>query len=499
MAVKLDLEVRARITRADAYLHAGEERLRRKLAELIRFPSVSTQAAHAGDILACARWLAEHLKTIGLENVRLVETGGNPIVYGDWLHAADGPTVLLYGHYDVQPPEPLELWRTPPFEATLADGRLYGRGIADNKGMIFAHLSALEAMLATDGALPCNARVIVEGEEELRADHLEAFVAASRELLRADVCLNSDSGVLAADLPTIVVGLRGMAALNMTVRTAATDLHSGKFGGVVPNAAHVMGGLLSTLHHPDGRIAVSGFYDRVQPLSAETRRAWAAIPYGDDEHRRLTGAQALVGEPGYSALERAWGRPSLDVNGVWSGYTGEGLKTVIPCEAHAKITCRLVPDQDPNEIVTLLRRHLETHLPPGGQLEIDFEMAGAFPARIDDQHPAVRAALRALSSAFEHPARAVQSGWSVPVVEIIGRHLLIPSVLMGFGLPDASEHAPNENVRIDVLERGIRAALRFWHEYAADHRASAHGFRAEKPQPRADRALDGAAPADALG
>ncbi len=456
--------------RIAAYLDSERDRHLSELVALARFPSVSAVAAHRPDILGCATWLRDQLDGIGLENAALLETGGNPIVYADWLHAGpDAPTALLYGHYDVQPPEPLELWESPPFEPTIRDGRIYARGITDNKAQVLLNLKALETLLAVEGALPCNVKVIVEGEEELRADNLERFVSENAERLSADVAVICDSNLYAVGVPGIVIGLRGMAAVELTVRTAAVDAHSGVYGGGVPNALHALASLLDSLHdRADGRVLVEGFYDAVRPITEDERARWRSLPFDERRVAAALGVQQLFGESGYSPLERATARPTLELNGAWGGYTGEGIKTVIPAESHAKLSCRLVPDQEPNEIIRLIRAHLERHAPSGASVTVDFELAGARPMLTPPDHPAIRAAVASLEAAYGVEPVLFRSGWSVPVVEILDRRLGLDSVLLGFGLPDENAHAPNEHFHLENFDGGLRTMTDFWHRLARE-------------------------------
>lgn len=457
------------------FLARERDRHLAELAEFARIPSISALPEHAGDIAACACWMRGRLERAGLEHARLFETGGNPIVYADWLHAGpDAPTALLYGHYDVQPVDPLELWETPPFEPTIRGGRIYARGVSDNKAQILLNVQALEALLATDGALPLNVKVIVEGEEELRADRLEDFVGRERDLLAADVAVVSDTCLYGRGIPGLPVGLRGMVALALTVRTAGTDMHSGVYGGTVPNALHAVGELVAGLHDPGtGRVAVEGFYDRVRELDAAERAEWAALPFDENALRAEVGVSELPGEHGYSPVERTWARPALDVHGIWGGFQGEGVKTVIPAVAHAKLSCRLVPDQDPHDVLTLLRAHLEQHRPPGAAVTVDFELAGARPVLTPRDHPAVGAALAALADAYDKEPVVFRAGWSVPIVEILARVAGLDSVMLGFALPDENFHAPNEHFHLENLDGGLRTMVAFWPRLVAALRPGA--------------------------
>ena len=458
------------MTALAAYLDRHAERQLAELADLVRFPTVSAAAERAGDLRACAGWIGDHLAAIGLEHVRLLETGGHPVVYGDWLHAGpDGPTALVYGHYDVQPPDPLALWESPPFEPAVRDEKLYGRGASDCKAQVWLNVKALEALLAVDGRLPCNVKVIVEGEEELRPEGLEAVVQEHAALLGADVAVISDNGLFARDVPSLSVGLRGMAALEVTLRTARGDLHSGLYGGVVPNALHALGRIVAGLHDPrDGRVAVDGFYDRVREVSAEERAAWARLPFDPAAFRAQVGASELVGEAGYTPIERLFARPTLDVHGAWGGFRDPGVKTIVPAEAHVKLSCRLVPDQDPEEVVVLLRRHIERQAPAGARVTVDHALAGAWPILTPVDHPAVRAALDALRDVYAREPVTVRSGWSVPVTAILKRRLGLDSVLLGFGLPTDNVHAPNEHVDLTTFFRGVRTMAAFWPRLAAE-------------------------------
>ena len=447
------------------YLERARDRHVAELSELLRIPSVSTASEHAADIAAAAGWLLAHLEGIGLEGVRLLETGGNPIVYGEWLRAPGAPTVLVYGHYDVQPSAPDELWDSPPFEPEIRDGRLYARGVTDNKGQIFAALAALEALLAVDGSLPCNVRVLIEGEEELSAENLTAFLTerSGSELLDADLALITDCGMFDTRTPGVTTALRGMAAIQFTLRTAASDLHSGVYGGVAPNAVLALAQLLSTLRDPDtDRILVEGFYDDVLPIPEAERRAWASLPFDERELARSLGLAELTGEPDYTALERTWGRPTLDVTGAWGGHTGEGLKTIIPAEAHATISCRLVPDQDANRALDLLEQHLRAHTPAFAEMIVEWRLPGCWPIVVSMDQPSVAAALAAVKEGFDLEPAVYRAGYSVPIVELLARIVGLESVLLGFTLPDENMHAPNEFIRLDVFACGVRTYAAFF-------------------------------------
>jgi acetylornithine deacetylase/succinyl-diaminopimelate desuccinylase-like protein len=447
----------------DEYLAGAAERQRADLFDYLRIASISTLPEHASEIRRAAEWVAAHAERIGLQNVRLMETPGNPIVYADWLDAGpDAPTLLLYGHYDVQPAEPLELWDTPPFEPTVRDDRIYARGSTDNKGPLFTYLAALETVLAVDGKLAYNVKLIVEGEEELRADHLEAFLEENRELLACDACVISDSALYARDVPSISLSLRGMAALELRLETAEADLHSGMYGGVAPNALHAMARLIATLHDDDGRVAVEGFYDAVRPLPPEETASWEALGFDEDALRAEIGAKRLIGGDELDALVRMWARPTLDVHGMWGGFQGDGIKTVIPREAQAKLSCRLVADQEPGPVLELLQTHLRRHCPPEAELTILWTLPGATPMTMPRDAPIVASGLAALGAGYGEEAVFFRSGWSVPVAALVKARLGVDSLLLGFGLPTDGAHAPNEHFDVSNLERGTRTMVAFF-------------------------------------
>ncbi len=450
------------------YLDVNRERQLSELIEFAAIPSISALTAHQDDVERCAGWLHEHMERIGLEAVRLIRAGGNPVAYGEWLRAPEGaPTVLIYGHYDVQPADPLELWTSPPFEPTIRDGQIYARGVSDNKGQIFAVLAGLEASLAAEGSLPCNVKVIIEGEEELRADYLDELMRTSPELLAADVLLNSDSGFLAPGVPSVPVGLRGMVAIEFTVRTGTTDLHSGMFGGVAPNALQAMAAIVTTLKDGDGRVLVDGYYEDVREVSGGELDAWDRLGVDDASVLEQTGTFSLMAEPGYGLLHRQWARPTLDVVGMWGGFQGQGLKTIIPAAAHAKLSCRLVPDQGMDDILDKLEAHLRRVAPHGVELTIDWRLPGAPAMLTPVDHPAVHAAVDALTSTFGRRAEVVRQGFSVPVNEIAQRNLGVPAVMLGFASPTDACHAPDEHFSLSSFDAGRAAAVEFLRGYAA--------------------------------
>jgi acetylornithine deacetylase/succinyl-diaminopimelate desuccinylase-like protein len=449
-----------------AAIERGGERYVEELGELLRIPSVSALSERNEDTRRCAEWLAGHMRSIGLQQVQVMETPGHPVVYAEWRGAEPGaPTALVYGHYDVQPVEPLELWDSPPFEPSVRDGKLFARGAADDKGQLFMHLKAVEAHLEAHGALPINLKFLLEGEEEVGSPSLDPFIEAHRDLLACDVAVISDTNMFAHGLPSITYGLRGVAYLQVDVYGPASDLHSGHFGGTLMNPAEALARMLAALKDERGRVLVPGFYDRVRELTPEEREAWRALPFDEGEYARELGVPELWGEEGCTSLERRWARPTLEVNGVWGGWTGEGAKTVIPAEAHAKLSCRLVPDQDPDEISELLAARLRELRLPGTRVEVT-KMHTGRPALIPLGRPELRAGGRALERGFGKEAVYIREGGSIPVVATFEALLGVPTVLMGVGLPDENAHAPNEWLLLDNFHGGVRSAAALYEELA---------------------------------
>jgi len=447
-------------------IRSEQPRYLRELQEFLRIPSVSARPEHDSDTRAAAEWVRDALRTAGIE-ASLHETPGHPVVLGEWHGAGPAaPTVLIYGHYDVQPAEPIGEWSSPPFEPEVRAGHLYARGAADDKGQVFLHLKALEALLSTTGSLPVNVVVLIEGEEEVGSPNLVAFVEAHRERLRCDTVVISDSAMFAPGLPSLLFSLRGLAYVELRVSAARSDLHSGAYGGAVPNPAMALARILATLHDEEGRIAVPGFYDRVIEWDEGTRASIRALPFEDEDFRAQVGAPGLSGEAGYSTLERLWIRPTCEVNGLLSGYTGEGAKTVLPARAMAKVSFRLVPDQDPAEVVELLRTHVARVAPPGVQAEV-VDLHGGPPWRGSLEGPLFEAAATALKEGFGVPPVPVGEGGSIPIVGAFERILGAPVLLLGFALPGANMHAPDEWFPVDHLERGPITLVRLLEELAA--------------------------------
>ncbi len=451
----------------EAYLAATAERRLARYVEFLRIPSISGIPEHAPDCRRAAEWLAGELRGAGLEHVEVSETGGHPVVYADWLHAEGAPTVLLYGHYDVQPVDPIDEWEAAPFEPIVRDGRILARGASDDKSNVTIAVAAVEAILATAGRLPVNLKLVFEGEEESSSVHLDAWLTANRERLAADAALVADSGFFEGNLPAITVGLRGICAAEIHVRGPFQDVHSGSYGGVIENPVNALAAIIAALKGPDGRIRIAGFYDDVVALSETDRAALAELPFDDEAFRAALDVPALVGESGYTTLERRGARPTLDVNGIWGGFQGEGSKTIIPASAHAKVTCRLVADQDPDRIFELLRDQVMRIAPPGVRVEV-VSLGGGRPTLTPIDHPATRAFARALEATFGRPPLYVREGGSIPVAASFESIVGLPVTVMGFPPPDGNFHAPNEWMDLANFEGGIRALARFFDELAAE-------------------------------
>jgi acetylornithine deacetylase/succinyl-diaminopimelate desuccinylase-like protein len=429
----------------------------------LRIPSISALPDHAADCRRAAEWLVGALTGAGLEHAEAVETGGHPVVYADWLHAPGAPTVLVYGHYDVQPVDPLELWTSPPFEPVVVGDRMLARGAADDKGQIHAHVMAAGAMLTTRGSLPVNVKYLFEGEEESSSAHLDAWLEAERKRLVADVAVISDTGFFEGNLPAITLSLRGLMYAQIDVVGTAVDIHSGGYGGAVQNPSNALAQVIAALKGPDGRIRIPGFYDDVVPLSEADRAALAALPFDEAAYQAHLGLPALVGEVGYTTLERRSVRPTLDVNGIWGGFQGEGSKTIIPAHAHAKVSCRLVVAQDPDRIFEAFRAYVEEIAPPGVTTTVRF-LGGGLPTQTPMDHPATLAAARALEATFGRPPVYIREGGSIPVGASFSSILGLPVVLLGFTPPDDNAHAPNEWMDLGNYETSIRTIARMWDE-----------------------------------
>jgi acetylornithine deacetylase/succinyl-diaminopimelate desuccinylase-like protein len=448
------------------YLESRRQEHLASLMELVRFPSVANDRDRQPDgCWQAAEWLVARLAGLGF-SARLLEAPGRPNVYGEGPLVPGRPTLLVYGHYDVQPPDPLELWVTPPFEPAVRDGCLFGRGASDCKGQIVAMMCAAEAWTRAGGGLPVNLKFFFEGEEEIGSPCLEPFIAAHKDLLRADAIIIVDSAFFAADVPSITYGLRGMAYFEITVTGPAADLHSGQYGGAVANPANALARLLAGMHDDAGRVTIPGFYDQVKPASAAERAAWGRLPFDEAGVAKSVGVAALAGgEKGIPVLERVWTRPTLDINGMVSGYTGAGAKTILPSKASAKVSCRLAPDQDPEKVIAGVRRHLDAHAPAGCRVDIHVHTS-ARPVLLRQDAPGMNEARAALEEAFGKPPAMVRMGASVPITELFQRLLGIDSVPTGFALPEDNMHAPNEHIRLDQFHRGIVAGAALYQNAA---------------------------------
>ncbi len=449
-----------------AHFDATAAAARDELFEFLRIPSVSARSEHDADTRRCAEWLRDAVARAGLD-ASVHETAGHPIVLGEWRGAGEGaPTVLVYGHYDVQPAEPLELWESPAFEPAVRDGRIYARGAVDDKGQLFLHVKALEAHLRTAGRLPVNVVLLAEGEEEVGSAHLAEWVEAHRERLRCDGVVISDSVMFAPGVPSILSSLRGMAYFQIDVRGPGGDLHSGSYGGAVVNPAAALARVVASFHDDRGRVAIPGFYDAVRDWPDAVRAQMRALPFDEEAFRAEAGAPALGGEAGYSVLERLWTRPTCEVNGLLSGYTGEGAKTVLPARAMAKVSCRLVPDQDPAEVERLMAEHVARVAPAGVEVAVR-HLHGGRPWRAELEGPLFEAARRALAAEFGREPVVTGEGGSIPVVGDFERVLGAPVLLVGFGLPGENAHAPNEWMSVENFEKGMRAMAGLYAEFGA--------------------------------
>ena len=453
------------MTDAISYAQQHADTFVDQLKDWLRIPSVSTDPDHNDDVRAAAQWLADELSRIGMETVELKETGGHPIVFAEHGSDASKPTVLVYGHYDVQPPDPLELWHSPPFEPVIKDGNIVARGTADDKGQAFMHVKSAEAYLQSEGSLPVNLKMMIEGEEESGSLHLAPFIEKNKDLLAADVVLVSDTSLFAPGVPSIAYGLRGMAYVEVELQGPKKDLHSGVYGGGVENPINALAKMIADLHDDDHHITIDGFYDNVRDLTDEEREAYKALPFDLGAWMEEAGVKTTKTEKGYSPLEGTSGRPTLDVNGIWGGYIGKGAKTVLPSKATAKISCRLVPDQTPEEITDKLRRHFEAHVPD--TMTLDFrDLHGGHGAIVDTSAPAMQAAAAALEGVFGQKPHFTREGGSIPVVADFKKILGLDTVLMGFGLDSDSIHSPNEKFGLDRFHQGIEASIRFMDAYA---------------------------------
>ena len=437
----------------------------KELFEFLRIPSVSTKSEHKPDIERAAKWVAEKLRAAGMQKVEILPTGGHPMVYAEWLGAVGKPTILFYGHYDVQPAEPLELWTSPAFEPTVRNGNLYARGTADDKGQIHIHFKAIEALMKTNGRLPVNLKVMIEGEEEVGSTNLWNFVEKYRDRLKADALVVSDTSMLSKGVPSVTYGLRGLNYYQIEIAAAAQDLHSGVFGGPAPNPLRVLAELFTTLHDKNNRVAIPGFYKDVTALSKQERKALNSLPWSKKEFLKTVGAPApgFVPEKGFTIVEQLWCRPTLELNGLWGGYMGEGAKTVIPAKAWAKFSTRLVPNQEPEKIARLVEKHIRKLLPKTVKCKFEVLSMGK-PWVAPFTHPFFQAAQRALEKGFGKKAVFIREGGSIPFVTQMYDTFNVPCILIGFGLPDENAHAPDEHIYLENYFGGIKAIADFYLE-----------------------------------
>ena len=445
------------------FAQANQDRFIEELKDLVRIPSISSSKDHVVDVHRCAEFLKDMMLEIGLERVDIYETPGHPVVFGEWMGAPGKPTIIIYGHYDVQPVDPLDLWETPPFEPDIRDGRMYGRGTVDDKGQVYIHIKAIESWMKTHDALPLNIKFIVEGEEEIGSQHLEHFLEPNREMLSADYAVISDTPMIRKGYPSICYGLRGLAYFQINLRGSKQDLHSGSYGGSVINPIHALSKMLTKLKEENGRILIPGFYEDVVDVSPGERKALALLPFDEESYREEIGVKKLFGESGYSILENIWCRPSLDVCGIWGGFTGEGSKTIIPSEAHAKVSMRLVPNQTPGKIAELFESYIHSITPPEVEITID-RMHGGMPYLTDTNHQVFMAAITALKKGFNADAVFIREGGSIPIVQTFQETLNIPCLLLGFGLPNENAHAPNEWLDLENFKNGILSCIYLYEE-----------------------------------
>ncbi|WP_407644121.1 dipeptidase [Filobacillus milosensis] len=443
------------------YLKDNREKHLGQLKDFLAIPSISALSEHHDDVVKAAEWVKDDLLNIGFEEAEVMPSDGKPVVYGEVIKNPGAPTVLIYGHYDVQPVDPVELWDSEPFEATIRDNKLYARGATDDKGQVFMHMKVMEAVLNSVDTPPVNFKVLIEGEEEIGSPTLPKFCEEHEDMLEADLIVVSDSALIEKGKPTITYGLRGLAGIQIDVKGAKGDLHSGEYGGGVMNPIHSLVKILDSFRDENYRVLVDGFYDRIPELSEEEREALAAVPFDEEKLRQDLGVTELDGEEGYSYVERTSVRPTLEINGIYGGFQGEGIKTVLPSEAAAKITCRLVPDQNPDEIVELLTKHVEKNKPKGVEVTVTpFDKGKPYVTPFD--HPVIQTAAKAYEKVYNEETAYIRGGGSIPIVAELDRILQVPVVLMGFGLPDENLHAPNEHFHLENFDKGMETLVHYW-------------------------------------
>ncbi len=445
------------------FLEKHHDRYEQELIDILKVPSISSNPDNSEDMRDMAEMLKQEMRSIGMDNTQIIETGGHPVVYSEWLNAPGKPTLLIYGHYDVQPVDPIELWNSPPFEPVIKNGKIFARGSADDKGQIYIHLKAIEAVLATTGELPVNVKLVFEGEEEVGSIHLEGFIKEYQEMLAADYVVISDTPMFREGYPGITYGLRGLAYLQVNLRGTSTDLHSGSFGGLVKNPINALVEILAQMKDNDGRILIPGFYEDVLPITENEHDKLSKLPFSAEDFARSINAPELFGEAGYDDLERLWARPTFDINGIWGGFQGEGAKTVIPAEAHAKVSMRLVADQDPDDIAKKFTAYIESLAPNSMEVDVD-AMHGGFGYVTDLDNPGLQAGVRALSRAFGKEVDFLREGGSIPIVKVFADIIKAPVLLLGYGLPDQNAHAPDENFSLYNFHKGIESIVYFLEE-----------------------------------
>lgn len=454
-------------TATDQYVSQNQQRFLDELLDFLRIPSISTLPENKGDVARAAEFTAAKMKAAGLENIEIIPTAGHPLVYADWLHAAGKPTVLCYGHYDVQPPDPIELWHTPPFEPTIRDGNIYARGSADDKGQFYMHVKAVETLFAIHKKLPVNVKFLIEGEEEVGGASISKFVPANKQKLKADVALVSDTALYAEGIPTLCIGLRGLVYTEVEATGPSRDLHSGLYGGAAPNAVYGLVELLAKAKNADGVIQIPGIYDEVEPPAAAELASWKSLPFSEKDFlSKEVGSTELTGEPSYSVFERTWARPTMEVHGIAGGFTGAGAKTVIPAKATAKVSFRLVPKQDPDKVIAAFKSWVAANTPKGIKTEVRI-LSGGPAIVVNPDHAAIHLAAEAFQDILNRPTVFTRSGGSIPIVGEFQKYLGIPTILMGFGLPDDGLHSPNEKYKIDNYYKGIMTIAHFFEKYGA--------------------------------
>jgi acetylornithine deacetylase/succinyl-diaminopimelate desuccinylase-like protein len=441
----------------ETYLNEHRDQFISELLEFLRIPSISSLPDHIPDVRRAAEWLEARMEATGIESVRIMPTGGHPVIYGDWLHASGRPTVLIYGHFDTQPVDPLDLWDNPPFEPIIKDGRIYGRGASDDKGNLFIPIIVAEAILKTAGSLPVNLKFLFEGQEEIGSPQLPDFITANKDLLSCDLVLSADGGQWEENQPALILGTRGLAAVYIDVQGPDHDVHSGTYGGAIANPIHALVQILDSMHDQDGRVTVDGFYDDIRSITDEERAELGRVPFDEAKYLNGLGAPSVFGEPGFTTYERAWVRPTIEINGIYGGFQGEGLKTVLPSTAHAKISCRLVADQDPSKIGDLVLAHVKNVNSPGVKVKATKAESGAIPYLVSADHRGMRITASVLRDLYGKEPYQIRSGGTIPVNALFLQYLLAYTIVFAFGLNDERSHSPNEFFRLSSYERGQKA------------------------------------------